>query len=153
MKDDVAAKYFVGRPVLPGAITGRAVVTHQGFNNLASFYEAMVSHSDKAICSDQDNTDLFGKNLSGMIICLPKTIGSTSAGATWDTVISLGIAPKAMLFSEHIDTLAAAGLIMADIWVAKRVVVVDQLGEEFLNYVKDGCLLEIQYDGTVILYE
>ena len=98
--------------MLPGNISGEALVTRKGFNSLASFYKSMVSGSKFAICSDQDNLDLYGKNLTDMIICLPKTIGSSSAGATWDTVASMGIAPKAMLFAEPIDSLAAAGLVL-----------------------------------------
>jgi predicted aconitase with swiveling domain len=134
---------------LPGTVTGEACVTRQGFNTLASFYTSMVTRSDRAICSDQDNPDLFGKNLSGMVICLPKTIGSTSAGVTWDTVVSMGIAPKAMLFSQHIDSLAAAGLILADVWAGVRIVVIDQLGDDFLAIVEDGCKIEVFEDGTV----
>jgi predicted aconitase with swiveling domain len=140
---------FAGRVVLPGNIAGEALVTRQGFNSLASFYKSMVTGSKSAICSDQDNQDLYGKNLTDMVICLPKTIGSTSAGATWDTVASMGIAPKAMLFAEPIDSLAAAGLVLADIWVGTRIVTVDRLGEAFLRYVDNGCRVEILTDGRV----
>jgi len=142
-------KTFKGRVVLPGNISGEALVTRKGFNSLASFYKSMVSGSKYAICSDQDNLDLYGKNLTDMIICLPKTIGSTSAGATWDTVASMGIAPKAMLFAEPIDSLAAAGLVLADIWVGKRIVTIDRLGDAFLNYVDNGFRVEILSDGCV----
>ncbi len=137
--------------MIPGDVSGDALVTRRGFNSLASFYRSMVTGASTAICSDQDNHDLFGKELSDKIICLPKTTGSTSAGATWDTVASMGIAPKAMLFSESIDSLAAAGLLLADIWVGKPVIAVDRLGDEFLDYVANGYLLTIKADGSVLV--
>ena len=83
------------------------------------------------------------------MICLPKTIGSTSAGATWDKVAQMGIAPQAMLFSQHIDSLGAAGLVIADIWSNRRVFVIDQLGDKFLEYVHDGQMVSVEVDGTV----
>lgn len=145
------SRTFKGRAVFAGDLEGEAVVTHSGFNSLACFYRSMLSSSKRAICSDQDNRELFGKDLTGKMVCLPKTIGSTSAGATWDQVARLGIAPRALLLSEHIDSLAAAGLAMAEVWAGKRICAVDQLGAEFLDYVSDGRWIKIRDDGTVIV--
>jgi hypothetical protein len=61
----------------------------------------------------------------------------------------MGIAPSAMLFADHIDSLAAAGVILADVWVGKRIIVVDQLGKEFLSSVEQGQRIEIFEDGRV----
>ena len=63
----------------------------------------------------------------------------------------MGIAPKAMLFSQQIDSLAAGGLIVADVWVGKRIYTVDQLGDEFLATVKDSDWITIHADGTVTI--
>ncbi|NIN97599.1 MAG: DUF126 domain-containing protein, partial [Anaerolineae bacterium] len=93
----------------------------------------------------------YGKSLTDKIICLPNTIGSTSAGAVWQRVAQLGVAPKAMLFSRQIDSLAAGGLIVADVWAGKRICAVDQLGDEFLELVKEGDLIVIREDGTVTI--
>jgi uncharacterized protein len=140
---------FKGRVILSGEASGLALVTHTGFNSLAVFYKSMISGSRNAICSDHNNPELFGKNLKDQIICLPNTIGSTSAGATWDTVAVMGIAPKAMLFSKNIDSLGAAGLILADQWAGKRIICLDQLGDEFLDLVQEGDRITIFQDGTV----
>jgi predicted aconitase with swiveling domain len=142
-------KTFRGRAIIAGNVDGEALVTQRGFNTLACFYRSMLTEAQEAICSDQGNPDLFGKNLTGKIICLPKSVGSTSAGATWDRVAHQGIAPKAMLFSQHIDSLTAAGLILADVWVGKKIYAVDQLGDEFLAWVKEGDRIAIREDGTV----
>jgi predicted aconitase with swiveling domain len=147
------SRRFNGRPVLAGSVCGEALVTHQGFNSLASFYPAMLGNSAEAICADHGNPDLFGKLLSGNILCLPKTIGSTSAGTTWDRVAKMGIAPLALLLSETIDSLAAAGLIVADEWAGTRIVAVDRLGQAFLDHVRDGDTISVCKDGTVIVHD
>jgi len=146
------SRIFKGRPVLPADLEGEALVTHVGFNSLACFYKSMLTDAQVAICSDQSNKELFGKNLTDKIICLPKTVGSTSAGATWDRVAHMGIAPRAMLFSQHVDSLAAAGLAVAEVWVGKRICAVDELGDEFLEYVSDGQGITVRKDGTVIVH-
>jgi predicted aconitase with swiveling domain len=142
---------FKGRVILPGDVEGEALVTHQGFNSYAVFYDSLHDQATMALSADSGNRELYGKNLAGKIICLPKTIGSTSAGAVWQRVLSLGIAPRAMLFSESIDSLAAGGLLVADIWTGRRIITVDQLGSEFLECVEEGDLLGVIQDGTVIL--
>jgi len=145
------SKTFKGRAILPGRIEGEALVTHTGFNTLASFQKSLVARSKKAVCSDQNNKELYKKTLTGKILCLPQTIGSTTGGLALETAAQMGVVPKALLFSGHIDSLAASGVILAEIWLGKRTVTVDQLGEEFLNSVREGQLIEVQEDGTVIL--
>ncbi|HUT71090.1 MAG TPA: DUF126 domain-containing protein [Desulfatiglandales bacterium] len=145
------SRVFKGRAILPRNLEGEALVTHSGFNTLASFYKSMLTEAEVAICHDQGNKELFGKQLTDKIICLPKTIGSTSAGATLDRVAQLGIAPKAMLFSQHIDSLGAAGLVLAEVWVGMRICTIDQLGDDFLEYVKDGHRIVAKEDGTVVV--
>jgi predicted aconitase with swiveling domain len=140
---------FKGRAILPGSLEGEALVTHLGFNTYASFYTSIHAQVESAVCADSGNQELYGKNLTGKIICLPKTVGSTSAGAVWQRIARLGIAPRAMLFSQQIDPLAAGGLIVADLWAGKRICTVDRLGDEFLAAVKDGDRIVIRRDGTV----
>ena len=145
------SRTFKGRAVLPRDVEGEAVVTHAGFNTLSSFYKSILTQPEVAMCSDQDNKELYGKPLTGKILCLPKSIGSTTAGATLEYIAYMGIAPKAMLFSQHIDSLGAAGLVLADVWVGERICTIDQLGDEFLEYVKDGDRIVAREDGTVIV--
>ena len=58
--------------------------------------------------------------------------------------------PACMLFANPIDSLAAAGAILADVWLDDVTMpVVDSLGEEFLDYVKDGMMITIGEDGKV----
>jgi len=145
------SRTFRGRAILPGNLEGEALVTHTGFNAYASFYASIHTQVEAAQCADSGNQELYGKNLTDKIICLPKTTGSTSAGAVWQRVARMGIAPKAMLFSQQIDSLAAGGLIVADVWAGERIVAVDRLGDEFLESVKDGDRIVVREDGTVTI--
>lgn len=145
------SKTFMGRAILPGSLEGEAVVSKTGFNAYASFFNSLHDGAVIAECADSSNQDLFGKRLDGKIICLPNTIGSTSAGAVWQRVARLGLAPLAVLFSNPIDSMAAGGLIVADLWANKRIATIDQLGDGFLSTVNDGDLITVQEDGSVII--
>jgi predicted aconitase with swiveling domain len=143
------SKTFKGRPLLAGTCQGEALVSHGGFNTLASYEKALILHTKTAVCSDQNNPDLYKKDMAGKIVCLPQTIGSTTGGLALMTACSLGNQPKALLFADHIDSLAAAGVILSDIWLGKRIVVVDQLGPDFLSAIQSGQTLSVDEDGTV----
>ena len=132
-------KQFKGRPVAAGKCTAKALVSHNGFNTLASFQKSLQFGDKTAKCGDQNNPDLFGKPMVGTALCLPQTIGSKVMGRT----------PACLLFSEHIDSLAAAGAILSAVWTDDPMPTVDCLGEEFLNYVKDGMTITVDEDGTV----
>lgn len=146
----MAKKTFKGRPLLPGELKGKATVSKQPFNTSGSYFDNMFAGvTDKAICTDSDNKELFQKDITNCILCTPQTIGSSFAGATIMGVKEMGVGPNAMLFSRHIDSIAAAGLIMEDIWNENRIITIDLLGDEFLEAVKTGDPISIKKDGTV----
>ena len=146
----MAKKTFKGRPILSGDLEGPAMVSHIGLNTLSTYKAVMFGGvTDKAICSDGDNKDLYGKDITNAILCLPQTIGSTTGGFVLMGVAKLGLAPKAMLFANHVDSLAIGGLLMADIWMDKRIIAIDLLGDEFLDAVNTGDPVSIHEDGTV----
>lgn len=145
-------KVFKGRIVAPGNVTAEAVVSHNGLNTLASFQKALQFGDKKATCGDQNNPDLYNKQMAGKALCLPQTIGSTTGGLVLYCACAMGRQPAAMLFSMPIDSLAGAGVILADVWLKDEkahMAVVDSLGDEFLNYVKDGMSVTVKGDGTV----
>ena len=145
-------KEFKGRVIAPGTVKAEAVVSHGGFNTLASLQGALQFGDKKATCGDQNNPDLYKKELAGKALCLPMTIGSTTGGLVLYCACAMGRQPACMLFSGPIDSLAAAGSILASVWLDDvQMPVVDSLGEEFLNYVKDGQTITIKEDGTVIV--
>ena len=143
-------KTFRGRVLLSGDLKGKALVSTQPFNTTGSYLKNMFAgETETAPCTDSSNKDLYGKDLSGAIICTTQTVGSTLGGAALMGVNDLGVGPKAMLFAWHIDSVAAAGLIIDDVWNGRRVVTIDSLGDEFLEAVKTGDSIVIKKDGTV----
>ncbi len=145
-------KTFKGRVIAPGEISAPALVSHGGLNTLASFQKALQFGDKKATCGDQNNQDLYGKQMAGKALCLPQTIGSTTGGLVLYCACSMGRQPACMLFSEPIDSLAGAGVILADVWLEgeqTKMPVIDSLGKDFLNYVKDDMTITIKDGGIV----
>ena len=147
----MAKKEFKGRVLCGGTLTGEALVTHTGLNTLATFQKSALKNAKQIIGSDQNNPDLYNKVITGKILCLPNTIGSTTGGLVLQTVCSMGIAPSAMLFSNEIDSLAGSGVILAKFWENSDMIAIDKLGEDFLNYVETGDQITISEDGTVTI--
>ena len=148
----MSEKQFKGRVVAPGCVTAEAIVSHGGLNTLASFQKALQFGDKTATCGDQNNPDLYNKQMAGKALCLPMTIGSTTGGLVIYCACAMGRQPACMLFSQPIDSLAGAGVILADVWLdgeGAKMPVVDSLGEEFLEYVKDGMKITIGEDGLV----
>ena len=145
-------KEFQGRVVTPGSVTAEALVSHGGLNTLASFQKALQFGDKKATCGDQNNPDLYGKEMLGKALCLPQTIGSTTGGLVLYCACAMERQPACMLFSNPIDSLAAAGSILASVWLeGVQMPVVDSLGKEFLEYVKTGMTVTVEEDGKVIV--
>ena len=145
------AKTFQGRAVVPGNTSATALVSRKGFNTLASFQKALMLKDKAAKCSDQNNPDIYEKPMHGAALCLPQTIGSTTGGMVLFCAAALGQQPACLLFSKPIDSLAAAGAILADVWTDVSMPVVDTLGDEFLAAVQTGAKVTVQEDGTVIV--
>lgn len=142
-------KQFKGRVIVAGSCTAEALVSRGGFNTLASFQTPMMMGEKEVKCSDQNNPDLYKKPMIGKALCLPQTIGSTTGGMALYTVLSSGKQPACMLFSMTIDSLAASGAILGSIWTDAKMPVIDELGDEFLDYVKTGMQITVEPDGTV----
>ena len=143
-------KVFKGRVIAPGTTTAKALVSHQGVNTLASFQRSLQFGDKKAVCGDQNNPDLYKKAMAQTALCLPQTIGSTTGGLVLYCACAMGRQPACLLFSEQIDSLEAAGSILSSVWLPDvKMPVIDQLGDEFLNYVQDGMEITVQQDGTV----
>ena len=145
-------KKFKGRVIAEGTIKAEALVSHGGLNTLASFQKALQFGDKNATCGDQNNPDLYNKQMAGKALCLPQTIGSTTGGLVLYCACAMKRQPACMLFSKPIDSLAAAGSVLADVWLDDvSMPVIDSLGEEFLNYVQDGMSITVENDGTVIV--
>ena len=136
--------------LLSGDLKGKALVSKQPFNLTGSYLKNMFAgETETAPCTDSSNKALYGKDLSGAIICTTQTVGSTLGGAALMGVNDLGVGPKAMLFAWHVDSVSAAGLFIDDVWNGRRVIAIDNLGDEFIESVETGDPISIRADGTV----
>lgn len=142
-------KTFKGRVLAGGTYKGKAIVSHYGLNTLATFQGSAIKHAKHVIAGDQNNPDLYGKNITGIALCLPQTIGSTTGGMVLQVICSMGINPACLLFSETIDSLAAAGTVLSKVWENSPIIVIDRLGKDFLETVKTDDTIEVKEDGTV----
>ena len=148
----MAKKTYQGRPIVPGKLDGKATVSKQPFNTTSSYLENVWAGNTKtAPCTDQDNKDLYKKDMTGILLCTSQCIGSSMGGGCFMAVAGLDLAPKALLFSRHIDSVTASGVLMADIWQDKQIICVDLLGQEFLEAIKTGDPISVQEDGTVMI--
>ena len=120
-----------------------------GFNTLASYQMALQFGDKQVKCGDQNNADIYKKPMLGKALCLPQTIGSTTGGMVLYTACAVGKQPACMLFSMPIDSLAASGAILGDVWTDSSMPVVDMLGQEFLDYVQTGMTVTVSEDGLV----
>lgn len=140
---------FKGRLALKGHVSGSAEVTKTGFNATASYIDVLFANSNSGVCKDHDS-NLYDRDLTGSILCIPKTIGSSAAACLYMSIVERGIAPKAMLFAEKMDSIAACGLVMAHYWASGTpIVAVDDLGDEFLNFVEQGKHIDVLDCGTI----
>ena len=127
-------KRYKGRVVVPGDVIAEALVTHTGFNTLANLKTAGSFLNPRGVLQDMNNPELYGKKMPGKILCLPETIG-----------------PACMLFSKKADTLAVAGAVLTANWSEHPIILVDDLGDEFLQEIKEGQRIHVKEDGTVLV--
>ena len=142
---------FRGRPVIAGSAEGLAEVSQVPFDTCASYADVLVVGAETGICRDRGNPALYGRDLRGKILCIPETIGSSSATSLFTTLLEKGIAPGALCLANHIDATAADGLVLASRWFGRRIVTVDHVGDDFLVSVKTGDLIRVLEDGTVVV--
>ena len=146
----MAKKTFKGRAILPGKLKGKALVSKLPFNLTGSYFENMFAgNTETAPCTDANNPDLYKKDMKGAILCTSQCVGSTMGAGALMGVSELGVGLKAFLFSHHIDSIAAGGLIIDDVWYNRRVITIDRLGDDFLEAVNTGDPISIKEDGTV----
>ena len=142
-------RQFKGRVIVPGTCTAEALVSKGGFNTLASYQMAVQFGDKKVKCGDQNNPDIYKKSMLGKALCLPMTIGSTTGGMVLFVACQKNLQPACLLFSESIDSLAAAGAILGEVWTDASMPVVDRLGQDFLDYVQTGMTVTIRDGGVV----
>jgi len=140
---------FTGRPVFPGTATSLAEVSAIPFDTCASYVDVLITGEGSGLCRDRFNEALYDHDLINKILCIPQTIGSSSATTLWMTLLERRLAPLALCLANPIDTTVASGIVLAKHWIGKRLVIVDLLGADFLDTVNTEDTVTIHEDGTV----
>ena len=66
---------FKGRVVVPGTCTAEALVSHGGFNTLASYQMAIMFGDIDVKCCDLNKREFYYKPMMGIALCVAQTIG------------------------------------------------------------------------------
>ena len=140
---------FKGRVLIPGNYSGEAVVTHTGFNPLATYRDYFYGFETERVCWDPDNKELYRKEIVGKVLCIPQMVGSSTAGLVMQTAAARGLISEVILVAKELESLGVCGLLQAEVWEGVKIICVDRLGDEFLEYVENGCTVEVFEDGTV----
>ena len=128
----------------PGEVSAQAVVTRGGLNTLASFLKALQFGDKKATCGARTIGSVRKADGRGRRCACPRP-SALPNGLVLYCACAMKRQPACMLFSEPIDSLAAAGAVLADVWLEDvSMPVIDSLGEDFLNYVKDDMTITVK---------
>ena len=76
------AKTFKGRVVVPGTVTAKALVSHGGFNTLASYQSALMFGDKDVKCGDQNNPDIYKKPMIGVALSRSRPITRSNSANT-----------------------------------------------------------------------
>ena len=130
---------FKGRVVVPGTVEAEALVSKIDFNIKESFKKALASSGGIAFCSDPVSEDIYRKEISSMALCLTGLTEDGGGKKELERVCYMECNPGCMLFADSVS-FDAQGLTMP---------VIDGLGSEFIDFVKDGMTVTVKEDGIV----
>lgn len=140
---------FKGRAIYTDDIKGEALVSKKGVNLLATYFEGIPKKDKRSL--DANNEYTYKKEIAGKILIVPECIGSTTAGMMLEAASANDIAPKAILFENHIDTLASAGIVLSKIWAGKTIYAIDNIGDGITEKINSGDMVEIKKDGSIFV--
>ena len=89
-----------------------------------------------------------GLSISGKVLCLPGTIGSSSAAAVLLELVSVGLAPAAIILNEP-DAILLLGLVVAQEMGHPTPMALRLDRREFASFA--GHQLQIGADGSVLV--
>jgi uncharacterized protein len=134
-----------GRGVIEGKVKAEAIVSTQPFGFFGGVNPATGVVIDKW-------HELYGQNIKGKVMVYPEGRGSTVGAAVVLELVRTGCAPAAII-NRKIETITAAGGLMAKKFYDKDMPMVDRLSEDPIKAIKTGDIVEV--DGTtgeVIIY-
>ncbi len=131
---------MTGTPMVEGNASGSALVTREPL----SFWGGLDPASGEII---DRRHELSGQKVTGQVLVLPYSRGSTTASTVLLETIRVGTAPAAIVAS-CVDPMLALGAVVAS-ELYDRVVPVIALNEMDFQRLRTGDRVTIRSDGTV----
>ncbi len=138
-------KKIYGRGVIEGIAKGEAIVSTQPFGFFGGVDPSTGMVIDK-------RHELYGRNIKGKVMVYPEGRGSTVGAAVVLELMRTGCAPAAII-NVKIETITAAGGLMARKFYNKDIPMVDRLAEDPIKAIKTGDVVEVNgTTGEVTIY-
>jgi len=131
-------KTIKGRGVIEGRVKAEAIVSTQPFGFFGGVNPATGIVIDKW-------HELYGQSIKGKVMVYPEGRGSTVGAAVVLEIVRTGYAPAAII-NRKIETITAAGGLMAKKFYNVELPMVDRLSEDPIKAIKTGDLVEV--NGT-----
>ncbi len=134
-----------GRGVVEGTGKGEAIVSTQPFGFFGGVDPSTGIIIDKW-------HELYGQSIKGKVFVYPEGRGSTVGAAIILELTRTGCAPAAIV-NARIETITAAGGVMAKKFYNRDIPMVDRLSEDPVKAIKTGDMVEVNgNNGEVIVY-
>ncbi len=138
-------KTIKGRGLIEGVSKGEAIVSTQPFGFFGG-----VDPSTGVIIDKWH--ELYGQSIKGKVFVYPEGRGSTVGAAIILELTRTGCAPAAIV-NAKIETITAAGGVMAKKFYNKDIPMVDRLAEDPITAIKTGDIVEVNGNtGEVSIY-
>jgi predicted aconitase with swiveling domain len=138
-------KKLSGRGVIEGKAKQEAIVSTKPFGFFGGVDPSTGIVIDKW-------HELYGQSIKGKVLVYPEGRGSTVGAAVILELVRTGCAPAAII-NTKIETITAAGGLLAKIFYSKEIPQVDRLSEDPIKAIKTGDIVEVNgTTGEVIIY-
>ncbi len=136
-----------GRPLMCRALEGTALVSRPAFDPYLNLLCSTKRKFHHAVCKERGNLDLYGNSLQGKILCVSSLAGPEEGICALSYLIRKGKGPSALLISS---TDNGPALLLRELQgEGSPFVLIDGLGNGFLDEVRTGSRLRIRERGEV----
>lgn len=137
------ATKLIGRPVIPGAAEGKAIVSKEPL----SFWGGVNPATGEVIDRRHDSS---GRMLAGSIFVFPNGKGSSTGSAVLMECAKNHVAPAAIINSK-LEPILALGAVIVEVLYQKTIPMII-LSDDALNRIHDNDHVSIEADGSVTIH-
>ena len=140
---------FQGRGIVPGQARAEALVTAHALNLTAAFSKPPnLIRRWNGVIQDRMH-ELYKRDIAGKVLVFPQCIGSTYTGMILLEVINRGRGPAAMVV-QNADSLLVSGALLAEVWLERKVPLVEVASAEILSAIRTGDTVEVDGDRGLV---